>query len=170
VVQSGTEGDGASHWPKESVRICDSVHELYDVGGRLSRACLAVNHLVGIQTLEKPMEKRSNEPFWWALFGAGGVVAAMCLPALSLLIGVAIPLGWLPATEYDSIYGLFENPLMRLGIMAIVSLSAFHWAHRFRFTLYDGLHIKHLNAPVALLCYGSAIAFTVFAGISLYTF
>ncbi len=115
-------------------------------------------------------EKRSNEPFWWALFSAGGVIAAMCLPALLLLTGVAVPLGWLPAPEHESLYSLFENPLVRLVILAIVSLSAFHWAHRFRFALYDGLHIKHLNAPVALFCYGSAIAFTVFAAVSLYTF
>ncbi|TDI69150.1 MAG: fumarate reductase subunit D [Bacteroidetes bacterium] len=115
-------------------------------------------------------KKRSNEPFWWALFGAGGVIAAMCLPALLLVTGVAVPLGWLPAPEHESLYSLFENPLVRLVILAIVSLSAFHWAHRFRFALYDGLHIKHLNAPVALFCYGSAIAFTVFAAVSLYTF
>ncbi|MCH8121865.1 MAG: fumarate reductase subunit D [Bacteroidetes bacterium] len=114
--------------------------------------------------------KRSNEPFWWALFGAGGVVAALCLPALLFMTGVAFPLGWLAAPDYESLYGLFENPLVRLAILAIVSLSAFHWAHRFRFTLYDGLHIKHLNAPVALFCYGSAIAFTGFAALSLYTF
>lgn len=120
--------------------------------------------------MAKQVEKRSNEPFWWALFGAGGVISALTLPALLLLTGLAIPLGWLPATEYESIYVLFENPLTRLAIMAIVSFSAFHWAHRFRFTLYDGLHIKHLNAPVALFCYGSAIAFTVFAAISLYTY
>ena len=116
------------------------------------------------------MEKRSNEPFWWALFGAGGVVAALCLPVLLFLTGVAFPLGWLPTPDYDSMYTLFEYPLARLAILAIVSLSAFHWAHRFRFTLYDGLQIKHLNAPVAFICYGCAVAFTVFATVSLYMF
>ena len=116
------------------------------------------------------MEKRSNEPFWWALFGAGGVVAALCFPVLLFLTGVAFPLGWLPTPNYDSMYALFENPLVRLAILAILSLSAFHWAHRFRFTLYDGLLIKHLNAPVAFICYGCAVAFTVFATVSLYMF
>jgi fumarate reductase subunit D len=38
-----------------------------------------------------------------------------------------------------------------------VTLSLFHWAHRFRHTLYDGLQIKHLNELVAILCYGSAV-------------
>jgi fumarate reductase subunit D len=33
----------------------------------------------------------------------------------------------------------------------------FHWAHRFRHTLYDGLQIKHLNEVLALLTYGAAV-------------
>ena len=116
------------------------------------------------------MEKRSNEPFWWALFGAGGVIAALTVPVLLLLTGLAFPLGWLPAPGHEALHGLFGHLLVRLAILVIVSLSAFHWAHRFRFTLYDGLQIKHLNAPVAFICYGSAIAFTAFAAVSLYTF
>ena len=39
----------------------------------------------------------------------------------------------------------------------------FHAAHRFRFTLYDGLQLKHLNGPVAVACYGGAIVGTVAA-------
>ena len=39
----------------------------------------------------------------------------------------------------------------------------FHGAHRFRFTLYDGLQIKHLNELIAVFCYGSAVAGTVLA-------
>jgi fumarate reductase subunit D len=44
------------------------------------------------------------------------------------------------------------------------SLPLFHWAHRFRFTLYDGLQIKHLNEVISFLCYGGAIGGTVLAG------
>ena len=33
---------------------------------------------------------------------------------------------------------------------ALSMLSLFHWAHRFRYTLYDGLQIKHLNEVVAV--------------------
>ena len=114
--------------------------------------------------------KRSNEPFWWALFSAGGVIAALCVPVLLFMTGLAIPLGWMDAPGYEAMYTLFENPLSRLVILAIVSLSAFHWAHRFRFTLYDGLHLKHLNAPVAFFCYGCAILFSAYAAYSLYSF
>ena len=42
-------------------------------------------------------------------------------------------------------------------------LSLFHWAHRFRHTLYDGLQIKHLNEVIALISYGLAIAGSVVA-------
>ncbi len=122
------------------------------------------------QQSSKHIGKRSNEPFWWALFGAGGMIAALCIPVLLFMTGLAIPLGWIDAPGYESMFTLLKNPLSRLVILAIVSLSAFHWAHRFRFTLYDGLHLKHLNAPVAFFCYGCAILLSAYAAFSLYSF
>ena len=32
--------------------------------------------------------RRSNEPVFWALFGAGGVIAALAFPALVLVTGL----------------------------------------------------------------------------------
>src|SRR5438309_1280916 len=43
------------------------------------------------------MAKRPIEPLLWLLFSAGGVLAALLLPVLLLLFGVAFPLGWLAA-------------------------------------------------------------------------
>ena len=60
--------------------------------------------------------------------------------------------------------GLIEHPLVRLALFVALSLPLFHWAHRFRFTLYDGLQIKHLNEIIAVLCYGGAIIGTALAG------
>ncbi len=114
--------------------------------------------------------KPSNEPFWWALFGAGGVVSAMIMPALILLIGVAIPLGWVEAPEYQSMHTLLASPLTRLLLFGFITLCLFHWAHRFRFTLYDGLQLKHLESLIVVLTYGSAILTTIFAGIIIWTF
>ena len=54
-------------------------------------------------------------------------------------------------------------PVLML-LFGLCSLPLFHGAHRFRFTLYDGLQIKHLNELIAVLCYGSAIVGTVVAG------
>ena len=110
------------------------------------------------------MTKRSNEPFVWALFSAGGVFAAFLIPVLLFLFGLAFPLGWLEPPSYEKALGLMRHPLTRLVLFALCSLSLFHWAHRFRYTLYDGLQIKHLNELVFLFCYGGAIAGTVVAG------
>ena len=49
-------------------------------------------------------------------------------------------------------------------------MSLFHAAHRFRYTLYDGLQIKHLNEIIALLCYGSAVVGSVASAYLLATF
>ena len=50
-----------------------------------------------------------------------------------------------------------RHPITRLALIGVSMLALFHWAHRFRYTLYDGLQIKHLNELVAVLCYGVAI-------------
>jgi fumarate reductase subunit D len=56
------------------------------------------------------------------------------------------------------------HPFTRVVLFFLCMLSLFHWAHRFRYTLYDGLQIKHLNEIINLLCYGGAIAGSVLAG------
>jgi fumarate reductase subunit D len=48
-------------------------------------------------------------------------------------------------------------------------LPLFHWAHRFRYTLYDGLQIKHLNEVITVFCYGGAIIGTALAGYVLWS-
>ena len=119
--------------------------------------------------MSKP-SKTSNEPFWWALFGAGGVVSALFVPVLLVLIGLAIPLGWAEAPAYQSMHALLASPVTRLVLFGIITLSLFHWAHRFRFTLYDGLQLKHLESLIIVLTYGSAIVTAIFAGITIWTF
>jgi fumarate reductase subunit D len=103
------------------------------------------------------MAKKSIEPLLWTAFSAGGVVAALVLPILLLLIGVAIPLGWLPAPSRDHLLTLVHHPATRVALFVVFALSLFHGAHRFRFTLYDGLQIKHLNELINTVCYGGAI-------------
>ena len=100
----------------------------------------------------------------WLLFSAGGVVAALVLPILVLLLGVAIPLGWLDPPAYEHLSGVVHHPITRLVLFGICVLSLFHAAHRFRFTLYDGLQIKHLNEMIGLFCYGGAIVLSVWSG------
>ena len=85
------------------------------------------------------MAKRSNEPILWVLFSAGGVVAAFLIPVLLFLLFLAFPLGWIEAPSYNGLLGLVRLPITRLVLFVLCFLSLFHWAHRFRYTLYDGL-------------------------------
>ena len=110
------------------------------------------------------MSKRSNEPFLWLLFSAGGVVAAMLIPIHAFLFALAFPLGWLKAPSYESLLPLAGHPLTRLYLLVLCTLPLFHWAHRFRYTLYDGLQIKHINEVINTFCYGGAILGSIVAG------
>ena len=110
------------------------------------------------------MTKRHPEPLLWMLFSAGGVMSGLLMPALVLVIGIAFPLGWLTPPSYPRMLALLENPLVQLTLLGLCILALFHWAHRFRHTLYDGLQIKHLNEVIAIVCYGGAVAGSALAG------
>jgi fumarate reductase subunit D len=109
------------------------------------------------------MARRSFEPFLWLLFSAGGVLSALLLPVLLFLFGIAFPLMWLPAPDHERLLMLMSHPIARLGGFILCLLSLFHWAHRFRYTLYDGLQIKHLHDTINIACYGGAIAGSMWA-------
>ena len=115
------------------------------------------------------MAKRLT-PFLWTLFSAGGTVAALLFPAHLFLTGLAFPLGWLDAPTYDSIHALVKHPSTRLYLFLLISLPLFHWAHRFRYTLYDGLQLYHLTNFIAVICYGAALIGSVVTAYVLYTF
>lgn len=108
------------------------------------------------------MTKRRVEPLVWLMFSGGGVTAAMVLPVLAFLFALAFPLGWIEV-DHDHLFAVVSHPLTRLVVFGIVVVMLVHAAHRFRYTLYDGLQIKH-KVLVALVCYGSAAA-TAFAAI-----
>jgi hypothetical protein len=46
----------------------------------------------------------------------------------------------------------------------------YHAAHRFRYTLYDGLQLQHLQELILLVSYGGAIVGSVAAGVLLWQF
>jgi fumarate reductase subunit D len=114
--------------------------------------------------------KRPIEPLLWTLFSGGGVVAAFFVPVLLFLFALAFPLGWLAPPSYDALHHFVALPITRLVLFVLCSLPLFHWAHRFRYTLYDGLQIKHLNEFINVFCYGGAILGTVVAAYFLWTF
>ena len=115
------------------------------------------------------MTRKSNEPFLWTLFSAGGVVAAFLIPVHLFLFGLAFPMGWLAPPSYERLLALVRLPATRVYLFVLCSLPLFHWAHRFRYTLYDGLQIKHLNEVIFAFCYGGAVAGTALAGYLLWS-
>jgi fumarate reductase subunit D len=106
----------------------------------------------------------SPEPFLWLLFSAGGMIAALFVPILLFLFGVAFPLDWLTAPDYPHLLAVLRNPITKLVLFGLCALALFHWAHRFRYTLYDGLQLKRFSIPIVLLCYGGAAAGSLISG------
>jgi fumarate reductase subunit D len=96
------------------------------------------------------------------LFSGGGVVAAVFLPILIVLFGFAIPLGWVQP-DFNHLHAVVTFWLTWLVFLGLIVLMLFHWAHRFRYTLHDGLQLARLERPIEVLCYGGAIVGSIAA-------
>lgn len=107
--------------------------------------------------------RRSPEPYLWLMFSGGGMVAALVLPVLLFLFGVAFPLGLLDAPDHAHLSAVVGNPLTKLVLFGVFVLALFHWAHRFRFTLEHGLKLGRFDRVIALSCYGAAVLGSVAA-------
>jgi fumarate reductase subunit D len=114
------------------------------------------------------MTKRRVEPFVWLMFSGGGVVAAVFLPVLAFLFALAYPLGWLAAPDRGHLHAVVGNPLTVLVLLGMFVVMLVHSAHRFRYTLYDGLQVK-AKKTIAVLCYGAAVVGSVAAVVVLLT-
>lgn len=106
---------------------------------------------------------RPKEPFFWALFSSGGMLAALILPALAAALWLGAPLGLFEMPSHGALAALLFHPVARLALWFLATLCLFHWAHRFRYTLYDGLQLYHLGPLIATICYGGAAAFSAVA-------
>lgn len=112
--------------------------------------------------------KRSNEPVFWALFGAGGMLSALIGPVLIFISGIAVPLGFLlpvQTLDYARVQAFAQDPLGKLALLAVVSLFLFHGCHRMLHSLHDlGLQT---GRRAKLGFYGLATAGTCAAGATL---
>ena len=116
-----------------------------------------------------PLPGRRIEPLVWLTFSGGGVTAAMFLPVLAFLFALAFPLGWITPPSRDHLFDILHNPVTFLVLLGIFPVMLIHAAHRFRYTLYDGLQLKW-RWRIAMICYGAALfgatcAFFILAGI-----
>ena len=108
------------------------------------------------------MTRRRIEPLVWLMFSGGGVMAAVVLPVLAFLFALAFPLGWISPPDHDHLLAVVSSPLTRLVLFGLFTLMLVHAAHRFRYTLYDGLQVK-MKRATAVLCYGAAGVGTIAA-------
>ena len=128
------------------------------MGGSFRYCCMA-----SIGSVEMA---KSNEPIWWSLFSAGGMVAAMIFPILIIITGILIPFGLAgdDPLNFEKISTGISNQLIKLILFTIITLPLFHWAHRFRFTLVD-VGLKSMSTLISILCYGGAIAGTIVSAV-----
>ena len=104
---------------------------------------------------------KSGEAFWWSLFSAGGMVAALLVPIHVLLSGIAAPLGWISAETFgNQMQVLVSHPLTKIYLFVLFSLTFFHCVHRIRHVLYD-TGLREYQTPIAVICYGAAVIGTV---------
>ena len=123
--------------------------------------------MAGIGSLEMA---KSNEPIWWSLFSAGGMVAAMVLPVLIVITGILVPFGLAgeDPLNFERIHSaVSQKDSVKLVLFIVITLPFFHWAHRFRFTLVD-VGLKSVSTLISVLCYGGAIAGTIVAVVILW--
>jgi len=108
---------------------------------------------------------RSDEPVYWLMFGAGGMTAAIVLPAIMVILivaGITNPGLSDGLLSFEQVKGLFGNWLLSIMLFGIVFLLSFYSLHRMYHSTHDfGFHSK----AFWYAAYGAAaaISFIVFA-------
>ncbi len=117
------------------------------------------------------MKGRSSEALWWSLFSAGGVIAALFIPVMIGITGIAGGVGWDTAITALShgdkgIGDLLRHGVVRVAIGLIIGLSAVHAAHRIRHLLID-IHVPVDHRALAVASYAGAVAIAAAGAIAL---
>ena len=111
---------------------------------------------------------KTNEAFWWSLFSAGGVMAALFVPVMVFVTGFAMPfmMGDDVESQHDRIQSLVTFWPVRIALFGVIFLSSFHCAHRIRHVLMD-FGMRWAGVALMICCYSAALAGTVAAGLIL---
>ena len=104
--------------------------------------------------------KRSNEPVFWALFGAGGMLSALTGVALVFVTGIGVPLSLFLSPNlmsYSNMLEFAQNWFGKLVIFAVIVLFLWHATLRILLLLHDfGIRGGPVSAltgnGLALLC------------------
>ena len=89
--------------------------------------------------------RRSDEPIYWGLFGAGGMVVAMLLPVIVLITGLLVPMGIMDVEtmSYERVLAFASSWWGACILLVIIALPVWHGMHR----IYHGLHALGLHTP-----------------------
>lgn len=109
--------------------------------------------------------RKSNEPLFWSLFSAGGMLTALLAPVLIIVTGFLVPAG---AVSFNRLHEIVTNPIGRVVLFAVAALTFFHWAHRIRHVLID-VGLRRFSLVLAVVCYLAALGGTVWAGVVAFT-
>ena len=112
----------------------------------------------------------TNEPFWWALFMGGAGLVGMLLPIHIIVYGLAVGLSLVnhEANFAASLATFLGNPLVKLYVFGLCSLTFFHWAHRFRYFVFD-LGMRGGRTAMEFICYGTAVVGTIYTAYTVFT-
>ena len=95
------------------------------------------------------------EPLIWLLFGQGILLGTVLLTPWVLVVGLAIPLGIVPADalSYERAYALGSHIVGRVILLGLIVLPLWKGAHHMRHTLIDfgGAKRDALVAPLLYL-------------------
>ncbi len=104
--------------------------------------------------------KRSNEPVFWSLFGAGGMLSALIGFSIVFVTGIGVPLSLLLSPDlmsYPNMLAFAQHWFGKLVIFAVIALFLWHATLRILLLLDDfgvrsGPVTALLGNGLALIC------------------
>jgi fumarate reductase subunit D len=95
------------------------------------------------------------EPLIWGPFVTGNFLTPLFFPALILALGIAWPLGLVPAEAlaYERVHGIATNPVFVIGVLVLLPLALLAGSHHLRHAVIDAGGGEH-DTRTAPLLYG----------------